>query len=138
MKLRSLLVVLMAILVGFALGVFVAGRFLQAQVNEVVGLDENSSLPRKLAETLQLSPQQAEQVKPLAKTHHKAVRQMRRTFIQQREARFDSLMLQLQPILTETQQQKLNNFKQQRIEKRLQQQEKVKARRLKRGLPVDE
>ena len=62
MKLRSLLVVLMAILVGFALGVFVAGRFLQAQVNEVVGLDENSSLPRKLAETLQLSPQQAEQI----------------------------------------------------------------------------
>lgn len=112
MTIKSTIIIISTLLIGFALGVLSTGRFVQSQVNNLQQLRDAPM--KKLMETIQPNEAQQQQLEPILEKYAADIKQLNRQHKENIQQTIDSLLTTIKPILTteqltriETQRQKL-------------------------------
>jgi hypothetical protein len=111
-NIRILIIGLVCILIGTAVGFFTAGRITKQRIHKKVEMQEPPKFKLHLEEKLDLSTEQQEHFNTVFKEHMVRMRQMDQELFENRAAEFEKLFADLKTGLNKEQQDQLDNFEQ--------------------------
>lgn len=133
-KLKNSLVIVITLLIGFALGILVSGRYTKARIDRLKNFYTEQGFNREFIRVLEPSPEQREELRPILRKYSELNRELLSTHKEEQVELFKNLKSEMWPYLTEAQKERLERFKMQR-EKRLKRRNHMDKKRERRRGP---
>ncbi len=110
MNWKSIISIIALLGIGFIAGFFTNRHLTVKKANKIAALRKVKGLENRLYETLELAPEQKEQLAPIIKKHLEVLAQLNKTHQEKRVATINELKEAIVPSLNEVQKRRLDKF----------------------------